>query len=106
MKKNGHGIPVPTTRVVLKYLLMIKLILLFVCALTLQSFSRGFAQEKIKLILNNVELKQALKALEDQGEYRFVYKDEILPKGARVSINVNNATVQQVLDKLLQHTSL
>jgi len=95
-----------TTSVTVKSILMIKLFIIFFFALTLQSFGRGYGQEKIKLSLKNVALKQALKALEAQGTYRFVYKDEILPKGSKVSINVENASIQQVLDKMLENTSL
>ena len=75
MKKNGHCRSLKTTSVTIKSILMIKLFIIFFFALTLQSFGRGYGQGKIKLTLKNVELKQALKALEAQGTYRFVYKD-------------------------------
>ncbi|HEX8462867.1 MAG TPA: TonB-dependent receptor plug domain-containing protein, partial [Segetibacter sp.] len=106
MKKNGHCKSSMTLSVTIKSILMIKLFIIFFFALTLQSFGRGYGQGKIKLSLKNVELKQALKALEAQGTYRFVYKDEILPKGSNVTIHVENASLQQVLDKMLQNTLL
>lgn len=106
MKKNGHGIRLSNARVAIKCILMLKLAIILLFSLTLQSFGRGFGQEKIKLNLKNVPLKQALRALEAQGSYRFVYKDEILPKEANVSIRVQNASVREVLDKMLENTSL
>jgi TonB-linked SusC/RagA family outer membrane protein len=106
MKKNGHDVSLRTINVTIKSILMIKLVAIFLFALTLQSFGRGYGQGHIKLTLKNVQLKQALRALEDQGNFRFVYKDEILPKGSTVSINVENASVQQVLNKMLENTSL
>lgn len=105
MKKNGHGIPL-NTRLAIKYLLIMKLVIILLFSITLQSFGRGFGQGKIKLNVKNVELKQALKALEAQGIYRFVYKDEILPKGSKVSIDVEDASLEQVLEKMFQNTAL
>ena len=106
MKKNEHRRSFLTLRLAVKYLLMIKLIIILIFSITLQSFGHGFGQGKIKLTLTNVELKQALKSLENQSEYRFVYKDKILPASSRVSINVNNASIQEVMDKILENTSI
>jgi len=106
MKKSRQGNYYPAIRSAIKTVLMIKLTLILVLALTLQSFGRGFGQKKITLNLKNVELKQALKTLEAQGEYRFVYKDEIIPKGSKVSLKVDNASLEQVLDKILENTPL
>jgi TonB-linked SusC/RagA family outer membrane protein len=106
MKKNEHRRSFLTLRLAIKYLLMIKLITILIFSLTLQSFGHGFGQGTIKLSLNNVELKQALKSLEEKSDYRFVYKDKILPAESRVSINVENATIQEVLDKILQNTAI
>jgi hypothetical protein len=72
----------------------------------LQSFAKGFGQEAINLQLQNARLKEALKAIESQGTYRFVYKDQILPKGQRITINVQNATLEDVLSNIFQNTDL
>lgn len=106
MKKTEKGKSSRTMHLAIKYLLMVKFILIFLFATALQSFGNGYGQGKIQLKLNNVEIKQVLKALEAQGEYRFVYKDQILPKGYKVTIDVDNATIQEVMDKVLENTSL
>lgn len=97
---------VKTARAVLKYFLMIKFAIVLILSLSLQTFGRGYGQTKINLNLRNVELKQALRALEAQSAYRFVYKDAILPKDAMVTLNIDNASVEQVLDKILENTNL
>lgn len=106
MKRSRQGRAYPAMRNAIKTVLMIKFIFILVSVLTIQSFGRGFGQKKITIDLKNVELKQALKALEAQGDYRLVYKDEIIPKGSRVNLKVEGASLEQVLDKMLENTTL
>lgn len=70
------------------------------------SVSVGFSQDRISLRLKNVSLTDVFKAIESQGKYRFVYTDVILPKDKLVSVDVKNATLEEVLRIALQNTSL
>src|SRR6266487_5167672 len=106
MKKFIKGASSGAVSLLIKYLLMIKLILVFVFAFSLQSFSHTYGQNKIIVKFQNVQLKKALKIIEQQGTFRFVYKDDILPKDKLVNIDVKNADVEDVLEMLLQNTSL
>jgi TonB-dependent starch-binding outer membrane protein SusC len=90
----------------IKYLLMTKMAILLVLAFSTQSFAKSFGQTSIDLRLERVKLKKALKAIEDQGYFRFVYQDDMLPKDQLVSIDVHHATLDEVLDRLLANTSL
>ncbi|HWB91239.1 MAG TPA: TonB-dependent receptor [Puia sp.] len=90
-----------------KYLLMTKLTVIFIIALSTQSFANTYGQARnISLRLENVQLKKVFKAIENQGFFRFVYKDDILPKQQTVSINVKDATLEDVLAKVLANTPL
>ncbi|HEY4110113.1 SusC/RagA family TonB-linked outer membrane protein [Puia sp.] len=106
MKKTG-SVPSPgRIRPFTKYLLMTKLAILCIFALSMQSFARGYGQGNINLRLEKTQLKKVFKAIEDQGFFRFVYKDEILPKDQRVTIVAQQASVEEVLDKVLERTGL
>ncbi len=50
-------------------------------------------------------LKKVFKAIEEGGVYRFVYKDDILPK-EWISIRVQHAGLSEVMDKVLENTGL
>ncbi|MEP7258711.1 MAG: carboxypeptidase-like regulatory domain-containing protein, partial [Flavitalea sp.] len=106
MKKIGCVVSPDTTHVIIKFLLMIKLAILLIIAMSAQSFANVYGQTNIDLKLEKVQLKKALKAIENQGVFRFVYKDAILPKEKVVSIEVYNATLDEVLGKLFQTTTL
>lgn len=106
MKKTGSDPSRDRVRLFIKYLLMTKLAILCVLAFSVQSFARGYGQGNINLRLEGTQLKKVFKAIEEQGFFRFVYKDEILPKDQRVSIVAREASVEQVLDKVLERTGL
>lgn len=106
MKKIGSGILPDTAYAIIKCLLMMKLAILLIVLMSAQSFANSYGQNNINLKLEKVQLKKALKAIENQGFFRFVYKDEILPKDKRVSIEVHDASLDEVLEKILQTTSL
>jgi len=104
MKKKGCEGCSPRTRLFIKFLLTMKLVILFIFAVSMQSFARGYSQG-ISLKLEKVQLKKVFKIIEEQGTFRFVYKDAILPKD-KISIRVENASLDEVMMKLLDNTSL
>src|SRR4051812_9250423 len=106
MKKNGSGLPAYKRRLIIKWLMMIKFIILFTVLFSFQSFAYDGRGQSINLKLEKVELKKVFKAIEDQAYFRFVYKDDILPKNQNISINVKNASIDDVLKNVLQNTSL
>ena len=106
MKKNGLGVSLYTPCQFIKCLLMMKFILLLIVAFSVQSFAHGYGQDNISLHLEKVSFKKVFKDIEKQGSFRFVYKDEILPRDQRVSITVENASLDDVLTQVLQNTSL
>ena len=105
MKKSEHGAAAGMRRLLIKYLIMTKLVIVLVVFFSTQSFARSYGQG-ISLKLDKVQLKKVLKSIEAQGDFRFVYKDQLLKNSQLISIEVKNASLAEVLDKILQHTNL
>lgn len=106
MKKIDCGVSGHRARTLLKCLLMTKLTVWLILVCSMQSFAHGYGQNNISLNLEKVQLKKALKAIEDLGYFRFVYKDELLPKDQKVTLHVRQASLDEVLSKLLDSTAL
>ena len=106
MKKNGFGSCQHEPGQFIKCLLMMKFTILLVFVFSLQSFGNGYGQDNISLNLEKVTFKKVFKAIEQQGVFRFVYKDEILPRDQRVSIAIENASLEDVLNHILRNTEL
>jgi TonB-linked SusC/RagA family outer membrane protein len=106
MKKNVPGAGSFASRSLIKCLLMMKFTILLVLAVSFQSFAKSYGQEHISLNLEKVSLKKVLKTIEQQGVCRFVYKDELLPRDQRVSISVKDASLEDVMSRILRDTEL
>jgi TonB-dependent starch-binding outer membrane protein SusC len=107
MKKNERGGPYQLITLLAKTLLLMKLTILLVCVFAMQSFAHpGYAQDRITLHLEGVSFKKALKAIEKQTDFRFVYNDDVLPAGQSVSISAREELLDDVMKKLLDNTSL
>lgn len=90
-----------------KVLVMFKCILILVLALSTQAFSKGFGQEKMDISLKNVSLKKAFKQIEKVSDYRFLYNDDLLkPDNQNNTLEMKNASVNEVLQSLLNNTGL
>jgi TonB-dependent starch-binding outer membrane protein SusC len=105
MKKCEHGASAGMRRLLIKCLIMTKMVIALVLFFSTQSFAHTYGQG-ISLKLDKVQLKKVLKSIEEQGNFRFVYKDQLLRGSQLVSIEVKNASLTEVLDKVLQHTNL
>jgi TonB-linked SusC/RagA family outer membrane protein len=106
MKKIRHGLSCPAARLTFKFLLMTKLAIILIIGFTIPAAASSYGQGNITLKLENVTIKDALKAIEDQGAYRFVYKTSVLPKQQRVTFSVDNASLGDVMKVVLQSSSL
>src|SRR5947209_1958655 len=106
MKKTRHGLPRPAARLTFKYFLMTKLAIILIIGFTIPAAASSYGQGNITLRLDNVTIKEVLKAIEDQGSYRFVYKTSVLAKEQRVTVNVDNAPFTDVMKMVLQNSTL
>src|SRR5687768_9936605 len=104
-KRQVYKLFVPRKKL-LRFLLIMKLTVLFLTVACLQVSATGFSQDKISLSLKNVQIKKALISIKKISEYRFIYNDDILPKDKKVSIEVKDATIQEVLNLIFLSTTL
>ncbi len=106
MQKNGHPATLFCGSGIIKYLLMTKLAIIFGFIFSFQAFGDNLSAQTLDLNLKNVSIETAIKAIEAQGSYRFVYKTEILAGTKPVSVTAERASLGYVMDKMLHNTSL
>ncbi len=106
MKKNE------TTAVSEKVLLYLKIVrimkltialLLFAC---LQVSAKGWSQDRITLKMSEAEIKRVLFAIEKRSDYRFLFSEEAIKGKPRVNVNVVEAPLTDVLDRILANTGV
>ena len=56
--------------------------------------------------LNNIPLRDVIRGIEQQGDYRFFYSDDVVNLNCHVQINATHATIEQILDIILPTCSL
>lgn len=78
-------------------------LLVFAC---LQVSAKGWSQERITLKLTGVELKKVLFAIEKKSTYRFLFTEDAVKGKPRVSVNMEEATVADILDNILENTGI
>ncbi len=89
-----------------KLLIVMKLTAIFMVVVCLQASATGYSQDEVSLSYKNIELKKLFTLIQKQTNYRFLYEDVQLPRNKKVSVEVTNATIESVLDQVLQNTRL
>lgn len=89
-----------------KFLVFMKFIILFTIICTFQSFASTYAQKvKINLEMTDVNIRNILQEIKSQTEFDFVYNsEEINSLSKKISINVKNAAIDEVLKRCLSNT--
>jgi len=106
MKKN-ETVPVSEKALTfLKIARIMKLTIALLLVACLQVSAKGWSQERITLKLNETEIKKVLFAIEKKSDYRFLFTEDAMKGKPRVSVNVVNATVAEVLDRILANTGV
>jgi len=108
MKKNGcvNGKLVSFQR--WKIFLIMKLQCLFILGLLIQSYANvSQAQTKrLNLQFQNNSLKEVLQTLEEQTDFSFIYKDELINSKTNISADFKERLITEVLDNILQDEGL
>lgn len=82
-----------------------KLTFILIIISCLQVNAKSYSQN-ISLNLKSVELRKALSTIEKHTPYRFLYSERKIAGNEKVTINVTNAAISQVLHELLSGTGL
>jgi TonB-dependent starch-binding outer membrane protein SusC len=106
MKKTNHCHLLPTRRLK-KLLLIMKLTTILVLALTIQVSANVYAQtKKFDLSLKDISVKEVLKTIESQSDFRFFYNDELSDVNRLVSVEMKDMPVEMVLSSLFDKTKV
>lgn len=89
-----------------KFLLSMKLTLVLMLLFTLNLSARSFGQDRVNLSAKKVQISEVLASIEQQTIYRFLYNDDLAALKNKVTINAKNASITDVLDRLLMKTTL
>jgi len=89
-----------------KALLVMKLTFLLIFVAALQVSANVNGQGKVSLKVDHVEISKALNSIEKQGTYRFLYNSRLNDISNRVSIDVTNSEIRDVLSRLFAGTEL
>jgi TonB-linked SusC/RagA family outer membrane protein len=89
-----------------KIFLVMKLTFLFTCVFCLQLSANVHSQTRVTLRLQEVSLSNVFLEIEKRTEYRFLFNDNLLQGEGKVTVDVKNEPVKNVLTRLLLNTGL
>ena len=78
-------------------------VLLLICSI---GYAADLAGQKVDVSIRDGVVLDVVKEIERQCDYRFAYSPKFVDMDKRVSINVSQTEVTDVLDQVLQHTDL
>lgn len=106
MKKNETTAVSAKVLMYLKIARIMKLTIAFMLFAVLNVSAKGWSQDRITLKINGLEIKKVLFTIEKKSNYRFLFNEEVLKGKSKVSLDVTDATLSEVLDKLLSNTGV
>ncbi len=69
--------------------------------------SESYSQSKmLNLNMEKVTVREVLSTIEDQSEYNFMYSGKIVDVSRQISINVQNAKIEEVLKSVFAGTNI
>ena len=82
--------------------IMLSMKLIFACLLVgMLSVHAEVLSQVYSLSLKNTPLREVLRGIEQQGDYRFFFSDDVADLNQMVQVNVSNATIDQLLNQVL-----
>ncbi len=82
-------------------LMKMKLLTFFLLVILTQVWGTGYSQ-KISLEKRNITLESALKAIEKQTDYLFLYDKMEVPVNHRVSVSIRHESIEETLKRLFE----
>jgi len=76
------------------------------CCLLALPFSLQVVNAQINLSASNQALREVVKEIEKNSDYRFFYNDDLSGLAAKVSIQVQNGTIASVMDQLSKQADI
>jgi len=104
MKFNYKVIPAGGLKLS-KILLAMKLTMIIIVA-TLSTVSANTYSQMVTLREKNISIANVLSLIEKQTNYHFLYDKRDISKAGTINVNIENATIEQALNKCLKDKSL
>ncbi len=106
MKKTNYCHLLPS-RQLKKLLLIMKLTTILILVFSLQVSATVYSQtKKFDLALKDITVKEVLKTIESQSDFRFFYNDELSDVNRKVTIELQDMPVEMVLASLFDKTKV
>lgn len=86
--------------------IMRRLIILLVLCVSSTYANPFYSQNDIDIDLKDVKLVEFLEEIQDNTEFVFFYKDDVLKEDVRISINLEDASIDKVLQNAFLNTNL
>ncbi len=108
MKKSITPNPLRVQKTLKTYLRTIMRIFLLIISIGLTSAyaNPSYTQTKIDIDVKELALEDLFKKIQDKSEFIFFYKDDVLDKNIRVSLELRKATISEILDTAFTNTDL
>lgn len=91
-------------KILLKMKLTLTIILFsFLGAIASESYSQT---TRLSLDLKNTSVSDALKAIEDQSDFFFLYSEKIIDVNRRINLELRDSKIEKVLDKIFEGTNV
>src|SRR5436190_2284035 len=88
-----------------KMFMIMKLTTIFMLAVCLNASANGYSQ-KVSLNETNSPLDKVFREIKKQSYYTFVYTKALLKKANTVTVNINDASIEQALEACFQNQPL
>ncbi len=90
------------SKILLKMRLLTFLIFVSVASVSANSYSQ---QTKFNMNLKNITVRQVFQEIEDKSEFILLYSEESVDVNRKVSVKVNNETINSLLDQVFRGTN-
>ena len=88
-------------------LTIMRVFILFLCLGLSSAYAyNSYSQTKLTINVENATLEDLFEQIHSQSEFIFFYKDDVLKKDHKVTLNLKRSTVNEILDKALTQTGL
>ncbi len=90
-----------------KLLTIMKLTILLMCVLTFNVSGSVYSQNsRLSLEVKDKSIREVLKTIEKQSQFRFFYNDEFTDLSKAVSLTVNNLPISEILSQVFDETQV
>jgi len=106
-KKHSWGYTINHYSLPKKLLRIMKLSFFFTCMLAVNVMASAYSQqERFDLDIRNMTVRDVLKTIEQESQFRFFYNDEFTDLNKKVTFSISEKTIDDLLLMLLDNTEV